>query len=115
MAFEKNTDRIFLFGALIILVTHVIGIFAGIPEDQQLIHSILNLGASFLILFARGKTNDTLVSFVYGLGFVIIFTSHLQMLILGIPQTNVLDHNIVNLIAYFLILVARNRMSSFRN
>lgn len=107
---KQSMDKVFFFGALLILVTHLIGVFVGIPEDQQQIHAILNIVAAFMILVSRVGSSDSLANFFYGLGFILVFITHVLMLLNGVPQSNIMDHNIFNLIAYLMIILSRNRM-----
>ena len=107
---NKDMDKVFFFGALLILITHLIGVFMGIPDDQQQIHAILNIIAAFMILVSRVGSADSLANFFYGLGFILVFITHVLMLLNGVPQTNITDHNLFNLLAYLMIVLSRNRM-----
>ncbi len=107
---NKDMDKVFFFGALLILITHLIGVFVGIPDDQQLIHAILNLMGAFMVLISRVGSSDSLANFFYGLGFILVFITHVLMILNGVPQSNITDHNIFNLLAYLVIVLSRNRM-----
>ncbi len=107
---NMSMDKVFFFGALLILITHLFGIFVGIPDDEQLIHGILNLIGAFMILISRVGSSDSLANFFYGLGFILVFITHLLMVLNGVPQANITDHNIYNLLAYLMIVLSRNRM-----